>query len=91
MFFLIHSSTIHRNLTTVNYLPKKIFFDILRGDSISDEECNRAVDVWKTFSCQNLISYSDVYLISDVLLFADVLKMFVVSLQNYNSDPAQYL
>jgi DNA polymerase type B, organellar and viral. len=71
---------------------KENFFDILRGENISDEEYNRAIDVWRTFQCQTLGEYSDTYLISDVLLLADIFENFrKVSLQNYNLDPAQYV
>lgn len=76
-----------------NKLPsKEIFFDILSGTNISDEEYNRANIIWNTFQCQNLGEYSDIYLLSDVLLLADVFENFrKTSLDKYHLDPAQYM
>lgn len=68
------------------------FFNILSGESISQEDYDRACDVWNTFNCRTLGEYSDIYLISDVLLLADIFENFrQICLQIYKLDPAQYL
>ncbi|XP_072400815.1 uncharacterized protein [Diabrotica undecimpunctata] len=68
------------------------FFDILKGEGISDEKYLRPKRVWEVFNCNTLGEYSDVYLKSDILLLADVFENFRHNcLFNYKLDPAQYL
>ena len=47
--------------------------------------------VWRTFNCQTLGDYHDIYLKSDVLLLADVFESFrKMTLATYKLDPAHY-
>ena len=55
-------------------LPEKEnFYSSLNGKGISDEEY---AHVWKKFGCQNLGDYHDLYVVTDVLLLADVFENF---------------
>ncbi|XP_072400352.1 uncharacterized protein [Diabrotica undecimpunctata] len=79
-------------LGEVSLPTQEEFFDILKGEGISDEKYLRAKRVWEVFNCNTLGEYSDVYLKSDILLLADVFENFRHNcLFNYKLDPAQYL
>ena len=57
--------------------PEKLeFYSKLYDEGISDEDYDHAQNVWRTFNCQTLGDYHDVYLESDVLLLADVFESF---------------
>ena len=73
-------------------LPEqKSFYSSLTDNSISDLDYEHAKNVWRTFGCENLGDYHDVYLKSDVLLLADVFQCFRKNcLKNYELDPANY-
>ena len=54
-------------------LPSKDnFYSHLTDESISDEDYARAKNVWKKFQMKTLWKYHDLYLLTDVLLLADV-------------------
>ncbi|KAK5647553.1 hypothetical protein RI129_002445 [Pyrocoelia pectoralis] len=76
----------------VTKLPQKDdFFDKLHKKEISDDEYNRAQEVWNVFNCKTLGEYSDIYLKSDVLLLADIFENYREKcLHNYEVDPAHY-
>jgi len=73
-------------------LPEKEkFYSSLNGKGISDEEYAHAQEVWETFRCQNLGDYHDLYVVTDVLLLADVFENFrKVCQERYGLDPANY-
>ena len=50
-----------------------------------DEDYNHAQLVYDRFNCRNLADYHDLYLITDVLLLADV-----TCLQNHHLDSAHF-
>ena len=64
------------------------FYSHLTGESITDVEYARAKDVWEKFQMKSLWNYHDLYLITDVLLLADVILNFQkVCRDNYGIDP----
>ena len=78
-------------LNNRNLPSKQEFYDNLNETHISDEDYERAKDVWKLFGCLSLGDYSDLYLKSDVLLLCDVFENFrEICLDKYKLDPAQY-
>ncbi|XP_072377602.1 uncharacterized protein [Diabrotica undecimpunctata] len=72
--------------------PKENFYNNLTNKHISDEDYARAIDVWNTFDCKSMSDYAMLYLISDVLLLADVFQNFrKVCHKEYNLDPCHYI
>ena len=56
-------------------LPSRsTFYSSLTDEHISLEDYQHAQNVWETFDIENLGEYHDLYLISDLLLLADVLQ-----------------
>ena len=52
--------------------PKEAFYSTLNEEGISDEDYQRAQEVWDKYDCQHMGDYHDIYLYSDVTQLADV-------------------
>jgi len=71
---------------------KKDFYSTLKNEHITDSEYKYAEEVYNTMGCKNFGDYHDLYLVSDVLLLADVFENFRKgSIEKYKFDPANYL
>ena len=67
------------------------FFSSLKDCGISDQEYQRAVNLWKVFEIKNLGEYHNLYLKTDVLLLCDVFEKFInTCLEYYCLDPCHY-
>ena len=75
-----------------NCLPHiDCFFNSLKGCGISEEEYQRACNVWKVSDIKNLGEYHHLYLKTDVLLLCDVFEKFIsVCTEDYVFDPCHY-
>ena len=73
-------------------LPKQTsFFSRLNQEKVSDEDFAHAQRVWKEFGCKNMGDFHDLYLLSDVLLLADVMESFrKLCEKHYELDPAHF-
>ena len=70
---------------------KEEFHSILSNEHITDEQYKHAQNVWDTFNLKTMGDYHDLYLISDILLLADVFENFrETCLQYYKLDPCHY-
>ena len=71
--------------------PKDCFYSTLNEQDITDEEYQHALDVWDKHTCNNLGDYHEVYLMSDVVLLADVFQNFrKMSMDYYGLDLANF-
>ena len=60
-----------------NKLPSQSdFYSLLSNVECSNKDYEKAQKVWKTFKCKTLLDYHNIYLISDVLLLADIWDNF---------------
>ncbi|XP_046382219.1 uncharacterized protein LOC124166465 [Ischnura elegans] len=67
------------------------FYSTLTQETISSDDYEFAQAVWNEFQCKSLGGYSDLYLLTDVLLLADVFENFRdVCLSTYELDPGWY-
>ena len=73
-------------------LPSKdAFHSTLTGQSVSDEDYTHAQRVWTEFNCSTLGDYHDLYLLSDILLLADIFESFKSTcLHHYHLDPTHF-
>ncbi|XP_074035974.1 uncharacterized protein [Leptinotarsa decemlineata] len=71
--------------------PINAFYNKLEDKPCPRRLYQRAQDVWKSFNCQTLGQYVDLYMKTDILLLADVFEQFRAScLRTHNLDPAHY-
>ena len=71
--------------------PKEKFYSHLSESHISDADYEHAKKVWAFFKMETFHEFHDRYLLTDVLLLADVFQNFrTMSLSNYGLDPLHY-
>lgn len=67
------------------------FFNDLTQENITIDQYLFAQKVWLTFNCQTLKDYLEVYLLTDILLLADVFENFRSNcITDYELDPCHY-
>ena len=71
--------------------PKEAFYSKLRGVGITDEDYQHTQTVWKEFNIESMKDYHNLYIMSDVLLSADIFENFTsICMNHYELDPAWY-
>lgn len=81
-----------KNLTETTLQPKTIFYNSLTNENISDADYAHAQKGWTIFKISNLGEYSDLYLVTDVLIFTDVFENFrEICLNTLNLDPSRFI
>ena len=71
--------------------PKSAFYDRLSEQEISDTDYEHAQEVWNAMGMRTLQDFLETYVLSDVLLLADVLSVFrKTMLESFRLDPLQY-
>ena len=80
------------NRFSENKLPDKDkFYSKLNMDGVSDKDYEHACKVWREFGIKNMGEYHDLYLLTDVILLANVFESFRdVCMNNYGLDPAHF-
>ena len=70
---------------------KEQFYSRLAEEDITNDDYNKAKQIWKHFDIQNMGEYHDLYLKTDVLLLTDVFENFRdMCLSYYGLDPVYY-
>ena len=70
---------------------KESFYSHLYDSNCSDEDYEQAQIVWNKFNCKTMLEYHNLYLITDVLLLADIWENFrAVCYKNYKLDCEYY-
>ena len=71
--------------------PQSEFYSKLSEQGITDDQYKHAQTVWDAFECKTLGDYHDLYMLTDVLLLADVFESFRnVCDTAFELDPAHY-
>lgn len=71
--------------------PREAFYSRLYDSECSMSDYLRAKLVWKTFNCKTFLDYHNLYLKSDVLTLADIIKNFRdACYKNYELDFCYY-
>jgi hypothetical protein len=71
---------------------RELFTSDLTGETVSEEDYERAQAVWKATNCRTFKDYHDLYLTTDVALLADIFEAFrSLTLENYGLDAAHYI
>lgn len=71
---------------------KNSFYNKMTLKQVSDPDYQHAQNVWQTFKIRTLGEYSDLYLLTDVLLLTDIYENFRdTSLKTHELDPAYYI
>ena len=73
-------------------LPNKdMFYGKLNMSDVSDKDYGHAQKVWKEFKIKNMGEYHDLYLLTDMILLANVFESFrTVCMDNYGLDPVHF-
>ena len=70
---------------------KEQFYSRLTEEGITNDDYNKAKQIWKHFDIKNMGEYHDLYLKTDVLLLTDVFENFRdMCLSYYGLDPVYY-
>ena len=63
-------------LPFLSFPPRKKFYNEFNEEGISEEQYDRALEMWRSYDCKTLKDYHDLYLTLDVTLLADVFDNF---------------
>jgi len=74
-------------------IPKrKHFHSSLSEETISEDDYEFACKVWKSFKCQNLLDYAELYCKIDTILLAEIFQRFRKDMFKFSQlDPARYI
>src|SRR5690348_4879067 len=80
-----------KTLDECELLPREAFFSKHTEMEIMNKEYAHAHLVWNTFGCRSMRDYHNVYVMSDVMLLANVFEEFrLVSHTQYKLDPCHF-
>jgi len=71
--------------------PIEVFHSILEDEPCTQENYDRAREIWAHYNIKTMRDYHDHYLLSDVLLLADVFENFINSIyEQHRLDPRPF-
>ena len=77
--------------TETSLPPIHQFYNTLTQQHLPPDDYAHAQNVWKAFNISNLGEYHDLYVLTDVLLLADIFENFRSTChEQYDLDPAHY-
>ena len=81
------------DLKNARTLPEiEHFYNDLDGENCSKEDYEHAKLMWTTFKCENMLDYTNLYCMLDVLLLAEIVMDFRDTMwTNFNLDMTKYL
>jgi hypothetical protein len=92
LIFFLFSTSFELMKNTKSLPAQENFFSSLSESSITDEDYLFAQKVWKTFNCQNLLDYTELYCKIDTVLLAEIFQKFRKDMYDFsNLDPANYI
>jgi hypothetical protein len=65
-----------REIRLYRIAPTDAFYSKLEEEGVTDEEYDRAQNVWTAMECQTFKNYHDLYLKTDTVHLADVFENF---------------
>ena len=72
--------------------PREAFYSQLKNESISEEDYQHALNVWRVFKVKSFEEYHDLYLKTDILLLADVCEAHKqLAMKWYGLNPFWYI
>ncbi|XP_075162781.1 uncharacterized protein LOC142235412 [Haematobia irritans] len=81
----------HSKLSDDKLPPIEEFYNTLNDTPCTVEDYTHAQNVWRTMGCQTLKDYMELYLITDVLLLADIFEKFrTMCIDIHELDPCHY-
>jgi hypothetical protein len=81
----------HEKFNKTSLPPKEAFYNNLKEEHISDEDYEQVQNVWRVFEMKTLGDLHNNYVLTDVLLLADVMEMFkYMCMQNDSLDCLWY-
>lgn len=71
--------------------PQADFYNTLNEEELSDEDYEFAGKMWDAFEINNLGEYSDLYLLTDIAILAEIFENFrELCITNHRLDPVHY-
>ena len=72
--------------------PIENFYSSLKLDGVSEEDYDKALDIYKKLNCENINEYLDIYLKLDICLQADIFNVFRNTIWNkFEIDCSKYV
>ena len=72
----LYESITQENIYNENLPSIENFYSSLKLDSISKEDYNKTLEIYKKLNCKNIKEYLDIYLKLDICLQADIFNVF---------------
>jgi hypothetical protein len=86
------STSIDLMKSTKDLPPIKHFYSTLSEKTISKEDHDFALKVWKKFGCKDLLDYTEIYCKIDTILLAEIFQKFRKDMISFSGlDPARYI